>query len=69
METVDWTYVPQHRKKLVYNFGLWLFRREVWKRITEDDAADNFGGWGKEMRRVPGWVVWRFRVRSRECQK
>ena len=35
----------------------------------EDDAANNVGGWRKRTRRVPGWVVWQFRVRSREHQK
>jgi len=69
VETVDRTYVLQHRKRPVYDLGLWLFQRVVWKRSMEDDAANNVGGWGKGTMRVPGWVVWRFRIHSRECQK
>eukprot|EP00579_Thalassiosira_antarctica_P000497 CAMPEP_0201867100 /NCGR_PEP_ID=MMETSP0902-20130614/1465_1 /ASSEMBLY_ACC=CAM_ASM_000551 /TAXON_ID=420261 /ORGANISM="Thalassiosira antarctica, Strain CCMP982" /LENGTH=957 /DNA_ID=CAMNT_0048392215 /DNA_START=440 /DNA_END=3313 /DNA_ORIENTATION=+ len=44
---MDRTYVPQHRKRPVYDLGLWLFRRVVWERSMEDDAADNVGGWGE----------------------
>lgn len=37
---MDRTYVPQHRKRPVYDLGLWLFRRVVWERSMEDDGAD-----------------------------
>ena len=31
---MDRTYVPQHRRRPVYDLGLWLFRRVVWERRT-----------------------------------
>ncbi|KAL9183407.1 hypothetical protein ACHAXT_005194 [Thalassiosira profunda] len=34
------TYVPQHRKRPVYDLGLWLFRRVVWERSMDDDSDD-----------------------------
>eukprot|EP00580_Thalassiosira_gravida_P017188 CAMPEP_0201657746 /NCGR_PEP_ID=MMETSP0494-20130426/875_1 /ASSEMBLY_ACC=CAM_ASM_000839 /TAXON_ID=420259 /ORGANISM="Thalassiosira gravida, Strain GMp14c1" /LENGTH=993 /DNA_ID=CAMNT_0048134639 /DNA_START=149 /DNA_END=3130 /DNA_ORIENTATION=- len=53
---MDRTYVPQHRKRPVYDLGLWLFRRVVWERSMDDDGAAedneavNVGGlgWGEE---------------------
>ncbi len=38
---MDRTYVPQQRKRPVYDLGLWLFRRVVWERSMEDDIDDN----------------------------
>ena len=38
---MDRTYVPQQRKRPVYDLGLWLFRRVVWERSMEDDVDDN----------------------------
>ena len=32
---MDRTYVPQHRKRPVYDLGLWLFRRVVWERRSD----------------------------------
>ncbi|KAL3815950.1 hypothetical protein ACHAXA_003571 [Cyclostephanos tholiformis] len=47
---MDRTYVPQHRRRPVYDLGLWLFRRVVWERDLEDydddDNDDNGGGDG-----------------------
>ena len=41
---MDRTYVPQQRKRPVYDLGLWLFRRVVWERSMEDqDDNDNNG--------------------------
>ncbi|KAL9183411.1 hypothetical protein ACHAXT_005198 [Thalassiosira profunda] len=37
---MDRTYVPQHRKRPVYDLGLWLFRRVVWERSMDDDSDD-----------------------------
>ena len=37
---MDRTYVPQSRKRPVYDLGLWLFRRVVWERSMEDDDDD-----------------------------
>jgi len=34
---MDRTYVPQQRKRPVYDLGLWLFRRVVWERSMGDD--------------------------------
>jgi len=41
---MDRTYVPQHRKRPVYDLGLWLFRRVVWERSMDDDAEDGMYG-------------------------
>ncbi|KAL7490988.1 hypothetical protein ACHAWT_000605 [Skeletonema menzelii] len=43
---MDRTYVPQQRKRPVYDLGLWLFRRVVWERSMADgeDATENSGG-------------------------
>jgi cullin 3 len=38
---MDRTYVPQQRKRPVYDLGLWLFRRVVWERSMEDDVDDD----------------------------
>jgi len=38
---MDRTYVPQHRKRPVYDLGLWLFRRVVWERTMDDDGAND----------------------------
>jgi cullin 3 len=45
---MDRTYVPQHRRRPVYDLGLWLFRRVVWERDIEDydDDDDDDGGGG-----------------------
>jgi cullin 3 len=37
---MDRTYVPQQRKRPVYDLGLWLFRRVVWERSMEDDVDE-----------------------------
>mmetsp|Transcript_12715 Transcript_12715/g.18225 ORF Transcript_12715/g.18225 Transcript_12715/m.18225 type:complete len:996 (-) Transcript_12715:78-3065(-) len=43
---MDRTYVPQQRKRPVYDLGLWLFRRVVWERSMGDgeDHVDEGGG-------------------------
>eukprot|EP00984_Skeletonema_dohrnii_P021422 scaffold10700_cov90-Skeletonema_dohrnii-CCMP3373.AAC.1 len=43
---MDRTYVPQQRKRPVYDLGLWLFRRVVWERSMGDDEdrVDESGG-------------------------
>eukprot|EP00986_Skeletonema_menzelii_P008189 scaffold3381_cov144-Skeletonema_menzelii.AAC.4 len=43
---MDRTYVPQQRKRPVYDLGLWLFRRVVWERSMADgeDPTENSGG-------------------------
>ncbi|KAL7554184.1 hypothetical protein ACHAWF_017590, partial [Thalassiosira exigua] len=44
---MDRTYVPQHRRRPVYDLGLWLFRRVVWERSVDDlgdDDEDDDGG-------------------------
>jgi len=43
---MDRTYVPQQRKRPVYDLGLWLFRRVVWERSMGDDEdrVDERGG-------------------------
>ena len=33
---MDRTFVPQHRKRPVYDLGLWLFRKAVWERDMND---------------------------------
>ena len=33
---MDRTFVPQNRRRPVYDLGLWLFRRVVWERDMED---------------------------------
>ena len=38
---MDRTYVPQHRKRPVYDLGLWLFRRVVWERSMDDDGRND----------------------------
>lgn len=38
---MDRTYVPQNRRRPVYDLGLWLFRRVVWERDMEDYVDDN----------------------------
>ena len=45
---MDRTYVPQHRRRPVYDLGLWLFRRVVWERDMEDCQDDDDDGWGEE---------------------
>lgn len=40
---MDRTYVPQHRKRPVYDLGLWLFRRVVWERSMDDDGRNDDG--------------------------
>ena len=37
---MDRTYVPQNRRRPVYDLGLWLFRRVVWERGMDDDYDD-----------------------------
>lgn len=37
---MDRTFVPQHRKRPVYDLGLWLFRKVVWERNLEDIGDD-----------------------------
>ena len=37
---MDRTYVPQHRKRPVYDLGLWLFRKVVWERSMNDYSND-----------------------------
>jgi len=41
---MDRTYVPQHRKRPVYDLGLWLFRRVVWERLLIDTSTSSAGG-------------------------
>ena len=41
---MDRTYVPQHRKRPVYDLGLWLFRRVVWERLMIDSGSNNNDG-------------------------
>jgi hypothetical protein len=38
---MDRTYVPQHRRRPVYNLGLWLFQRVVWERDIDGCLNDN----------------------------
>merc|ERR1719293_522820 len=46
---MDRTYVPQNRKRPVYDLGLYLFRRVVWER-SMDDVSDE----GRESNTMKG---------------
>jgi cullin 3 len=43
---MDRTYVPQNRRRPVYDLGLYLFRRVVWERRIDDDLEETEGGGG-----------------------
>jgi len=58
---MDRTYVPQNRKRPVYDLGLHLFRRVVWERAVDDldDGAAAAGGNGETLGGAAGRLILR----------